>query len=69
MMPASIKREFKQVKFRFLKAEKLPKLDLLGTIDAFIQTTFGKKKLTTKAVTQSKTTEETALEQEIWLPI
>lgn len=27
MMPPSIKKEFKQVKFRFLKGEKYPKMD------------------------------------------
>jgi hypothetical protein len=51
MMPASIKKEFKQVKFRFLKGEKFPKMDQFGTIDAYIQTVFFKKKLRTKAVT------------------
>jgi len=62
MMPASIKKEYKQVKFRFLKGEKYPKMDLLGTIDAYFTTTFFKKKLRTKAVTQTKSTHETALE-------
>jgi hypothetical protein len=51
MMPPSIKKEFKQIRFRFLKAEKLPKMDSFGTIDAYIFTTFMKKKLKTKAVT------------------
>ena len=27
MMPPSIRKEFKQVKFRFLKGEKFPKMD------------------------------------------
>lgn len=68
MMPASIKKEFKQLKFRFVKAEKLPKMDQFGTIDAYVQTTFMKKKLKTKPVTQTKT-QETFIEQEFWLPI
>lgn len=68
MMPASIKKEFKQLKFRFVKAEKLPKMDQFGTIDAYIQTVFFKKKLKTKAVTQTKS-QETFIEQEFWLPI
>lgn len=57
MMTASIKKEFKQLKFRFVKAEKLPKMDQFGTIDAYIQTIFFKKKLKTKPVTQSKAQE------------
>jgi hypothetical protein len=57
MMPASIRKEYKQLKIRFVKAEKLPKMDTLGTIDAYIQTVFFKKKLKTKAVTQTKSQE------------
>jgi hypothetical protein len=51
MMPPSIKKEFKQVKIRFLKGEKFPKTDTFGTIDAYLSTIFFKKKLKTKAVT------------------
>jgi len=51
MMPPSIKKEYKQLKLRFIKAEKLPKMDQFGTIDAYIQTVYFKKKLKTKAVT------------------
>ena len=36
MMPAQIKKEFKQLKIRFIQAEKLPKMDTFGTIDAYI---------------------------------
>lgn len=35
LMPPSIKKEFKQVKIRFLKGEKFPKMDQFGTIDAY----------------------------------
>jgi len=35
MIPPTIKKEFKQLKIRFLQAEKLPILDLIGTIDLF----------------------------------
>jgi hypothetical protein len=35
-MPPSIKKEYKQVIIRFLKGEKLPKMDQFGTIDAYI---------------------------------
>ena len=40
MMPASIKKQYKQLKFRIFKAEKLPKMDRFGTIDAYMTTTF-----------------------------
>jgi len=38
MMPPSIRKEYKQLKIRFLKAEKLPNLDsfTFGTIDAYV---------------------------------
>lgn len=68
-MPASIRKEYKQLKIKFVKGERFPKMDLGGTIDAYIQTTYFKKKLKTEAVTQTKTTHETALEQEFWLPV
>lgn len=51
MLPASIKKEHKQIKFRFLKYEKLPKMDTFGTIDAFVKMDYFKKKLKTKVVT------------------
>jgi hypothetical protein len=54
MMPASIRKEYKQLKIRFVKAEKLPKMDQFGTIDAYIKATYFKKTLKTKAVTQTK---------------
>jgi hypothetical protein len=37
MMPAQIKKEYKQLKVRFITAAGLPKMDTMGTIDAFIQ--------------------------------
>ena len=50
MMPPSIKKQFKQIKFKFIKGEKFPKMDTFGTIDAYISTIFFKKKLKTIAV-------------------
>jgi hypothetical protein len=44
-------------------------MDRGGTIDAFIETVFFKKKLKTKPVTQSKNTQECLIEQEFWLPV
>ena len=35
-MPAQIKKEFKQLKLRFIQAIDLPKMDMFGTIDAYI---------------------------------
>jgi hypothetical protein len=67
-MPASIRKEYKQLKIRYVKAEKLPKMDVLGTIDAYIQTVYLKKKLQTKVVTATKS-QETFIEQEFWIPI
>lgn len=43
-------------------------MDQFGTIDAYMQTVYFKKKLRTKAVTQTKT-HECFIEQEFWLPI
>jgi regulator of sigma D len=43
MIPASIKKIYKQLKIRFLMAEYLPKLDTLGTLDAYITMSFGGK--------------------------
>ena len=51
MMPASIKKQYKQLYFRIYKAEKLPKMDRFGTIDAYISTTFFKQTLKTEVVT------------------
>lgn len=67
MMPAQIKKEFKQLKLRFIQAENLPKMDYFGTIDAYIMTKFQGKKLKTKAVTAKN--DVAAIEQEYWLPI
>ena len=69
LMPPSIRKQYKQLKIRFIKAEKFPNMDFGGTIDAMIQTTYMKKKLITEAVTQSKATQETLIEQEFWLPV
>ena len=66
-MPAQIKKEFKQLKIRFIQADKLPKMDTFGTIDAYIKGKFQGKKIRTKAVTAKNSV--CAIEQEFWLPI
>lgn len=50
-MPASIKKQYKQLYFRIFKGEKLPKMDRFGTIDAYISTTFFKQTLKTNVIT------------------
>lgn len=66
-MPAQIKKEFKQLKIRFIQAEKLPKMDTFGTIDAYIKGKFNGKKIRTVAVTAKN--DLCPIEQEFWLPI
>jgi len=66
-MPAQIKKEFKQLKIRFIAAEKLPKMDTFGSIDAYILAKFQGKKIRTTAVTAKN--DVAAIEQEFWLPI
>lgn len=51
MMPPSIKKVYKQLVIRFVKGEKFPKMDIGGTIDAYIKTQYLKKKIKTNAVT------------------
>ena len=36
MLPAQIKKQFKQLKIRFIQGQKLPELDNWGTIDAYL---------------------------------
>ena len=67
LMPAQIKKEFKQLKIRFIQAEKLPKMDTFGTIDAYIKGNFQGKKIRTEAVTAKN--DICPIEQEFWLPI
>ena len=67
MMPASIKKNYKQLHFRVIRGEKLPKTDTFGTIDAYVMTQFNKQKLKTKTVTmQNKSVE---WNQEFLLPL
>ena len=68
LMPAQIKKEFKQLKIRFISAEKLPKMDMIGTIDAFIEGKFQGKTIKTTAV-RATNDYIAAIEQEFWLPI
>ena len=45
MMPAQIKKEYKQLKIRFITAYGLPKMDRFGTIDAYVLTQFMGKEM------------------------
>ena len=47
LMPAQIKKEFKQLKIRFIQADKLPHLDTWGTIDAYVYAKFQGKEIQT----------------------
>lgn len=50
MMPASIKKQYKQLIFRIYRGRKFPKMDMFGTIDAYIKTTFMGQTLKTKVI-------------------
>ena len=66
-MPASIKKEYKQLKIRFIQAESLPNLDTFGTIDAYLITKYqGRKMRTTKVTAKNNVA---AIAQEWWIPI
>lgn len=73
MMPAQIKKEYKQLKIRFITAQGLPQLDTMGgTIDAFIQAQVMGKTMRTKAVTAKRDKNDglvSAIEQELWIPL
>jgi hypothetical protein len=52
LMPPSIRPEYYQIKFKFFRGEKLPSMDISlmgkgGSIDAYVTTTYMKKKLKT----------------------
>jgi Ca2+-dependent lipid-binding protein len=49
-MPASIKKNYKQLHFRIIRGEKLPETDTFGTIDAYIKTTFNSKTIKTDII-------------------
>lgn len=53
-MPASIRKAYKQMNVSILQAEHLPKMDMFGTIDAYVETTFMKHKYKTKAINPQK---------------
>ena len=54
MMPASVKKEFKQLKIRFIEAHGLPRMDLFGTIDAYVSCKYLGKELKTEYKTADK---------------
>ena len=67
MMPAQIKKEYKQLKIRFITAYGLPKMDRFGTIDAYVYTEFMGKKMQTQP--QTAKDNRVTIEQEFWLPV
>jgi len=66
-MPASVVKKYKQLYFKFIKAEHLPKMDLMGTIDAYIWIDHMGDTLRTKTVTQED--ELVEWDQEMLLPL
>ena len=54
LMPAQVKKEFKQLKIRFIQATNLPKLDTFGTIDAYMKIMYLGKEIKTEPVTADK---------------
>ena len=71
LMPASVKKQYKQLFFRIFKAEKLPKMDTFGTIDAFITTNFFNQTLKTNVVNGKDNKGDLTVQwdEEILLPI
>jgi len=51
LMPPAVKRTFKQLIIRFIEAVDLPKMDIMGTIDAYLECEYFGQKLKTKYVT------------------
>jgi Ca2+-dependent lipid-binding protein len=52
-MPASIRKDQKQLEVTIMQAEHLPKMDMIGTIDAYVSAAFQKQKYKTKTVNPS----------------
>lgn len=50
LMPASIKKEYKQLAITIIEAEDLPKMDTFGGIDAYVYLEYNNKKYKTKVV-------------------
>ena len=67
LLPPHICMQYYQLKFRLIKAEKLPKMDSFGTCDAFVKVNYLGKSIKTSVVTQKK--DQVFWAQEIWLPV
>jgi hypothetical protein len=50
LMPSSIKKEYKQLSISIVEAQDLPKMDTLGSIDAYVQLVYNDHKYKTKVV-------------------
>ena len=66
-MPPSVEKRYKQLYFKFIKAENLPKMDMFGTIDAYIYLNHKDDNLRTKTVTMEETTVQ--WNQEMLIPL
>lgn len=67
LLPPHISMQYYQLKFRLIKAEKLPKMDSFGTCDAFVKVKYLGKSIKTSVVTQKN--DQVYWAQEIWLPV
>jgi len=67
LLPPHITMHYYQFKFRLIKAEYLPKMDTIGTCDAFVKVNYLGKSCKTSVVTMKDN--QVMWRQEIWLPV
>jgi len=67
LLPPHISLKYYQMKFRLIKAQKLPKMDTFGTCDAFVSVNYLGKQIRTSVITQKN--DEVFWAQEIWIPV
>jgi len=66
-MPSSVEKSYKQMYFKFIKAEHLPIMDTFGTIDAYVYLEWNGSKIKTKVVKMEDNLVE--WNQEILIPL
>lgn len=67
LIPAQIKKQFKQLKVRFIQADKLPQMDNWGSIDFYVLAKFQGKEVRTDSVKAQG--DICPIMQEWWLPL
>lgn len=58
LMPASIRKDYKQLTISVIEAQNLPKMDTFGTIDAYVKAVFNKFTYKTQVVNPKKRGED-----------